>query len=256
MVELTDSAAGARFSHRSDLEHTPVAEVLFTVWRHRVPGAIDCARDGVQKSLYVDEGRVIFATSEDRSDSLGDRLLRMGAITPEQYEASSSALQGGSDRRQGSILVEMGALQPRDLFLHVRDQVREIVWSLFEWTSGEVLFTPGRERHREFIKLEIPILEAIVEGVKRIDDPRRVAAQLGSRGTVFEKSADPPVDPSVLEDRQRELLEAVDGRRTLYDLAWLPGASALENARDLYTLRIFRLIRPLAASPVKVRVRG
>lgn len=257
MSDTPDSPAAARFTFRSDLDQTPLPEVLYTVWRHKVPGAIDCVHGEVRKSLFVDQGRLIFATSGTIEDSLGDRLLRSGRITPAQYRESVRRLVRESGKRQGVILVEMGALQPRELFIEVRDQVREIVWSLFEWDKGDVLFTPGRERHQEFIRLDIPLLEAVAEGVRRIPDARRLIAKLGTRSTVYERTAEPMVDPSTIDARLQELLAAVDGRRTLFDLASTPGGTPPDNTRGLYTLLVYRLIRPRpTTTPLKVRVRG
>ena len=57
------------------------------------------------------------------------------------------ALEG---KRQGKVLVEMGALSPKDLWEGVQFQIREIVYSLFQWEDGHVPFRglglPEKER--------------------------------------------------------------------------------------------------------------
>lgn len=257
MADTPQNVPPARFTFRSDLQQTPLPEVLFTVWHHKVPGVIECSRNGINKTLFVDEGRLIFATSSAIEDSLGDRLLRSGRITPEQYRESVRRLVREGNKRQGAILVELGALEPRDLFVEVREQVRSIVWSLFDWEDGEVVFTPGRERHREFIRLDIPLLAALTEGVMRIGDARRLVARLGTRTTVYERVAGAALDAADLDARLGELLAAVDGKKTLVELAATPGGSGPDNMRGLYVLSVFRLIRARpTAAPVKVKVRG
>lgn len=255
MPEFSGSPPDDRFTFKGDLSQTPLPEVLFTVWRYRVPGAIDCQRGDLCKTLFVDDGRIVFSTSTDLDDSLGARLLRAGRISHGQYEESVLRLADGGGRRQGRILVEMKAIEPKDLFVEVRDQVREIVWSLFGWQEGEFVFTPGRERHREFIKLDFPILDAIAEGVCSVPDRKILASRLGSKSSVYHRDESAPVPETALSPRLREILHQVDGKRPLIDLVSLPLGTPAENAAAIYTLLTFRMIRQRPSSPVKVTVR-
>ena len=62
---------------------------------------------GVEKSVRVQEGRLVFAHSSSRDDRLGEVLLRQGRITLHQYVAAGRAISKG--KRLGAILVEQGA---------------------------------------------------------------------------------------------------------------------------------------------------
>ncbi len=53
----------------------------------------------------------MFASSNLPNDRLGEILLREGKITVEEYETSIKAISKG--KRQGKVLVEMGALSPQ-----------------------------------------------------------------------------------------------------------------------------------------------
>lgn len=244
-----------RFTFRSDLSQTPLSEVLFTVWRHRVPGTIDCTQGEIRKSLFVDEGKLIFATSSAIDDSLGDRLLARGRITTAQYRESVRRLLK-EGKRQGAILVEMGALEPKDLFVEVRDQVRDIAFSVFAWDEGNVTFEPGRERHREFIRLDIPLLDAIAEGIRSVPDAKKLVARLGTRTTIYDRAADSPVSIDMIEPGLRTILGKVDGRHSLLDLASAGVAPPADTMRALYTLLVYRMIKARATAPVKVKVKG
>lgn len=245
----------SRAQFRSDLAQTPLAEVLATVHRYRVPGMIECERDGDTKRIFIDAGNIIFATSTNTADSLGDRLLASRRITRQQYEESVRRI-GEGGKRQGAILVEMRAIQPKDLFLAVREQVQAIVWSIFPWDHGKVSFRPGRDKHLEFIKLEIPIPRAVVEGVCQCE-PRSLIARLGSRATVFEPN--PEADDAgfaVLRDEEKALLREVDGKRALSVLTKVAPRSAADNARLLYAFFVLRLIRVKAPKQIKVQIRS
>jgi hypothetical protein len=252
---MTQDPAGRRPQFRSDLGQTPLAEVLATVYRYRVPGIIECTRGEEIKRIYIDAGTIIFATSTNTVDSLGDRLLKAGRITRQQYDESVQRI-GEGGKRQGSILVEMRALQPKALFVAVREQVQAIVWSIFPWEEGKVTFRPGRDKHLEFIKLEIPIPRAVLEGVAH-SEARSLIARLGSRATVFEQNPDAEKDDlKVLTAEEKAFLHEIDCKRALSDLTRLAPRSASDNARLLYAFSVLRLIRVKAPKQIKVHIRS
>ena len=76
------------------------------------------------------------------SDRLGDILLARGMITRDQYEESASQVSPPG-RKQGTVLVQIGALAPKDLFRGLIAQVREIGVSLCRWDSGNWRFLDG-----------------------------------------------------------------------------------------------------------------
>ena len=244
-----------RSQFRSDLRQTPLPEVLVTVQRYRVPGSIECVRDRITKTIYIDSGNIIFATSTEVSDSLGDRLVRAGCITPAQYDESVRLLQQGSSKRQGTILVEIGALQPKELFVSVRDQVQAIVWSLFDWNEGTVSFEPGRERHSEFIKLSIPTRMAILQGVRAMHDVRTLLARVGNKTTLLARNENADLHDLTLSPGEQEMLAAVDGKKTLFELTTLGIDTPAQNGRTIYAFFALGLIQVRAARQIKVQVR-
>lgn len=236
-----------------DLAQTPLPEILVKIHRYRVPGAIECRSGDVAKQIYVDGGQIIFASSNQTEDSLGDKLLREGKITREQYDRSVQLLLA-SGKRQGVILAEMRAVEPRDLFVALREQIQEIVWSIFAWQSGSVRFSPGRDKQREFVKLEIPTLQAILHGVRRMPDPRTLVSRLGSKTTIFARTEE--VLDLALDDDERHLLDSVNARRSLFELVSRPPLPPSDNARILYAFSALGLIAPVKSRPIKVQVRG
>ena len=93
------------------------------------------------KSIYLNRGEVVFASSNQMVDRLAQSLLRAGMISVEQFrEARSSQRSPG---RFGKTLVQRGYLTPRQLWVGLRQQVEEIVRSLFSYGAGMVLFWEG-----------------------------------------------------------------------------------------------------------------
>lgn len=234
------------------LADMPLPEVLATIGRYTVPGTIT-ANDGIdEKRIFIADGQIIFASSSNRYDSLGEQLLRKQLITSEQLENARAAASGG--KRQGTILVEMRALSPKDLFIAVREQVQSIVWSVFEWVDGTVAFRPGETRTSEFIKIDLPVRQAVMQGVRHMREAKRLIARMGNKATLLELAEG--VDPSSLSlaPEEEALLRHADGRRTLYELTSMPPLPPAENARILYAFFALQLIQVKTAKPVRVHV--
>ena len=239
--------------YQTDLAQTPLPEILVTIHRYKAPGEIECRRGSEVKRVYLENGQIIFATSNQLADSLGDKLLADGRITREQYDESVRLL-GVTGKRQGVILAEMNVLEPKDLFVAVREQIQSIVWSLFAWSDGTVSFTPGRDKHLEFVKIEIPVPSAIMQGVRRMPDARSLVARLGNKSTLLERTAN-QVEGLTLTAEERTVLEAVDGRRILFELVSTPPLSSAENARILYGLFALQIIAVKQSRQIKVQVK-
>lgn len=242
-----DAVSDSRFEFRGDLSKTPLPEVLQTVHHYRVPGVLLVRRGELEKKIYLWNGDVIFATSNDRQESLGNVLLRSGALTQEQFDASVKRLvearAAEETRRHGAVLVDMGLLTQEALTASVTRQVRDILYSAFDWEEGSVSFTVGRFRTDEIIQLDIPTRAAIVAGVKAVRDARRLIALLGPSWTVFDPSYAPAeIGDVALEAAEIRLLQHVDGTKTLRELVGLGPGDASHNAKLLYAFFVLKLI--------------
>ena len=240
---------------RSDLAKTPLAEVLETVRRYRVPGVITVTRQGVEKRLFLWNGDVIFATSSDRFDSLGHYLLKCGLISQDQFvESSRRLVAAAGGKRLGDILLEMGLLDEKRLRTIVLEQVNAIVTELFEWDEGEVSFKVGEYRSEEIIKLTIPTRQLILLGVKGIRDVRRLVSILGPSWTVFApaSSAAETIDVG-LSAPEAAFLALVDGVRTLRELVGAGPGEAAHNAKLVYAFFVLKLVVRRESDSTRIR---
>ena len=195
------------------------------------------------KSVHIKEGRVIHAASSDLNDSLGTFLRRSGKISADLY-AETMRLRAESDRRYGELLVEEGVLSPIEVHQAIRQHVEAIVWSLFSWEEGAVIFMIGDfapPNHR--IRIELPMPQVILQGIKRAPNARALVSRLGTRDTVFEPLWDTEtLIEAGLDAGEYRLLELVDGVRTLYQVCTEGPFSAADNAKLMYAFHVLRLI--------------
>ena len=238
--------------YQTDLAQSPLPEILVTIHRYRAPGVVECRHGDVIKRIFLDRGQIIFATTNQISESLGDRLLVAGRINREQYDASLVRVRE-TGKRHGVTLVEMGILSHEELFVAVREQIESILWTIFGWDSGGVTFVPGRDRHLEFVKVEIPVPRAVLNGVRMMPDARALVSRLGVKTTLYAPTGVVNED-LVLSPDEQALLDAVDGRRVLYEVINTLPLSPADNARILYGFLALQLIAPKSTRQIKVQI--
>jgi hypothetical protein len=242
--------------YQTDFAQTPLPEILVKIQKYKIAGVIDCQRDDVDKKIFVDAGNIVWATSTDLNDSLGMKLLREGRITQQQYEESARLIRE-SGKRQGKILVDLKAIEPSSLFTLIREQVQEIVWSLFSWDTGVVSFTPGAGKRLEFVKLEIPIPRALIQGIRRMTDVRRLVARVGTRATLVERNREEETAELNLRLKPEEqtLLDSIRGRVTLHEIVNTPPLTPSENAKLIYAFHALQLITTRMPKHVRIQVK-
>jgi len=242
------------FVYKGQLEDVTLPEMLATIHRYRVPGVMELTRGGVVKHIYILDGDIIFADSSDPDERLGNLLLEEGRLTKGQLNVASDELSRSRGKRLGEILVELGFLRPEELGPAVRRQVQKILWSLFNWSSGQVTFRVGRFRESEVYKIAVSTTRAILDGCRKIADGRGITTRIGGRHVILSKRDVPAHLAGLrLQAGERELLEMVDGKRTLFQLCEEGPFSAGINARVLFAFIALQLLE--AESPVSGGVR-
>ena len=63
----------------------------------------------------------------------------------------------------------MGALTPQELWSGVQSQVREIVFSVFQWDEGQFHFEESVLPEKERITLDLDVTALVLEGMRRMD---------------------------------------------------------------------------------------
>ena len=237
------------FQYRGDLSQTALPEILYTIHRFQVPGVIEATREGVMKRVYIKEGNVVHASSSDREDSLGNYLLRSGTLTPAVFEETMRERER-LQKRYGVLLIEGGILSPAEIYRAIRQQIEEVVWSLFYWQDGAVIFSIGDFREPDSVRIQLPMRQVILQGIKRAPNAKALAARLGRKETVFEpcyRMED--LIEAALDSDEFRLLSLVDGRRSLFEVCTQGPHAAAENAKMMYAFQVLQLIRPVQVTP-------
>ncbi len=203
---------------RGDLSSSGLPQVLRPLVRAHKTGVLRCTRERIVKTVYISEGRLIFATSTDPDDRLGEMLMRKGLITYRALQESILSLQVG--KRQGTLLVESGAIRSRDLVEGVADQVQDIVHGLIQWESGQYEFAEGPLPSKEVIVLRMSTGDLLLEGVRRVQRWSRIKGGVGGLDQKYALAPDSSAIVSALSLQKEELnlVASLDGVMTLEEI--------------------------------------
>ncbi|MBI3931932.1 MAG: DUF4388 domain-containing protein [Acidobacteria bacterium] len=217
---------------KGQLSQLPLPEILQHLRLAQATGILTLVSGGARKALYIKDGRVVFASSNLPNDRLGEILLREGKITVEEYEDSIKAISKG--KRQGKVLVEMGALSPKDLWEGVQFQVKEIVYSTFQWDEGQFHFEESTLPEKERITVDLDLLDLILVGIRRVDAGGPLQTRYPDGDLLLERLTGPP--PAALEPYELHVLNLVDGERSVLEICRESEIGDNETLKVLYAL--------------------
>jgi hypothetical protein len=172
----------------------------------------------VEKVVYFDQGRPVFASSNEPGDRMGELLVREGKITASQYERCQVHV-AESGRRMGEILVDFGYLKRRELLPAVRRHVEDILYSLFGWSTGRYHVVIDPTPCAERIRLSRHPASLVLEGIRRKLDRTTLERLVGPPSTVIEvpdrDKLGGIVNLADLAAEERAALVAFDGQADL-----------------------------------------
>jgi hypothetical protein len=232
------------------LEEEDFPDLIRELSQQKWTGVLRLERDGERIGITVENGKLVFASASNPDYRLGPRLLRRGVITLRQMEDAGRAMSPG--KRFGTILVEKGFLDPKELVKGVVDQTRDIILLAFHWTTGEYALEPGAAPG-EAITLDMSTPQLIFDGISQIEAWSRV--ERGSGGLEAHYAPVPGSEglfkQLTLEFDQAGLLRSLKGVRDVEALCADSVLNHFEVCRNLWAFRVIGLLRRVeAATPL------
>jgi hypothetical protein len=224
------------------LAESDLPSLMQSLYEERWSGQLTLTSAGVGKTVTVQEGRMVFASSSSSDDRLGELLLRRGRLSLLQFIDGSSAMTPG--KRLGTVLVEQGALAPKDLVAGVVDQTREIIYSLFLWTEGHYRLQDGPPS-AEAIKLNLSTPDLIAEGVRRIDAWSRIDRAIGGKDARYERAADHEraLAQMSLDPDRRAIVESLAQPRSVGEICAGSSLADFDVCRAIWAFRVVGMLR-------------
>jgi hypothetical protein len=218
-----------------------VAERLVEMWREKFTGAFRFEQDGVIKILYFKSGDVLSASTNDRTDSIDEILLRSGKISREHIKQALAKRK--ESETLGDALLNLGFITRKELTWARRVQVIGILRSIQSWTEGTYTgvadYLPKREEGTLF-----PLPQVILELIVTDSDRARFEQAMDGGAAVFAKSAD--FDEAYrrlgLNEDADAIVGEIDGEKSAADVASASGKDAFNVYKLLEALRALGVV--------------
>jgi hypothetical protein len=218
--------------------------------QRRWSGALTLTHMGFGRSVTVSDGRMVFASSSNPDDRLGELLLRRGRIKLCQYVEAGRAIVPG--KRLGAILVEQDVLSPKDLIRAVLEHTQEIIYGAFQWTEGRYRLAPGVQGP-EAITLRMSTPDLIMEGIRRIESWDRIDRAVGGLQACYARAEGCEAILAGMQIEEEKLrLATFGGTRTVESLCNDSNLSDFEVCRSLWALRVVGVLRRTDAQAAAV----
>jgi tetratricopeptide (TPR) repeat protein len=149
------------------LKNFNLQQIFLNLNNKEKTGILTFEDGNVEKRIYIEKGDVVFAESSQMYDRLGERLVKTHRITSEQRDESLERSRK-EQKLQGKALLDLGYLLPQDLFIELKNQISEIIYSLFSWDEGNFIFQE-KSSFSDIIGVRIDIERLVQEGSKRRD---------------------------------------------------------------------------------------
>jgi serine/threonine-protein kinase len=190
---------------------------LFHVAVRRETGALVLKDGAHKKRIFFVEGSPECVTSTERTELLGEFLIRRGQVLRMEVEMALAMLPrfGG---RLGDALVGIGVLRPIELFRAVHDQTQERLVQVFQWKRGEMAFARGVRSQEETFPLGVDTYELIGRGIRSGYSAAELESMLAVvREEVVEPVPTPPVRLEMfrLPEREALVIARITGKTTL-----------------------------------------
>ena len=216
---------------RGRLSDVGLPTVLSILKDAKRTGVVSLVNAGVRKSIYFLDGKLVFAASSLTQDRLGEVLLRGGKISADEYLRLSQMIRGG--QRLGKALVESGVLSPKDLWWAIEQQVKEIVWSIFNWKDGYLHFDEDDQPRKEKITFDLDVEKLVVEGIRRADGSGAIREHFVSMDSVVHReNKEPPLE---LDPHERHVIDLVDGKCSISGLCQESEIGEAETRKVLHS---------------------
>jgi hypothetical protein len=226
-----------------EISEINLIERLVELWREQFTGAIRFENDGIIKIIYFKGGDILSASTNDRSDSIDEILMRAGKVSREHVKQALAKRK--ESETLGDALLNLGFITRKELTWSRRVQVVGVIRSIAAWTIGSFTivadYLPKRDEGTLFA-----LPQVLVELIVTEQDRARFERALDGGEAVFVKSAD-------FGEVWRKLGLNEDAEAISVEIDGVKTATAVATASGRDTFNVYKLLHALATLGVLSR---
>ena len=185
-------------------------------------------------NIFIEDGKIIYATILNKKQRLGDILIMKSIIDNETLSRALELQKTTKKKRLGEILIEIGALAKDVLEDELKCQIEQTIFTMLTWETGYFNFEADLLPSPEEYTVQLSAQELLLEGARRIDEWRQIENNIPPFETILIHKGDPADIPLTTEEQQ--ILELIDGVRSIDDILKLSKFDFFETCRTIYGL--------------------
>ena len=233
VARRTPAAGGTSAQPRcilaGDLSGFPIGDFVAFIHQSHLSGVLTVASGGAERSVAFKDGEVRGAQSTAPGERIGEVAVRLGYATEAQI---AKAAAGG--RPLGKALVELGFVSASDLWKCFHEQVTEVFHAILLSPSGTFFLVDEDDPGRPGTALSVNTQSLLMDGIRRIDEMSLFRARIPGPQAFLHRRE--PRRAVRLERAEQDLLDVVDGRRRVLEVAREAHLSEFDATKILYRL--------------------
>ncbi|MFO0727222.1 MAG: DUF4388 domain-containing protein [Myxococcota bacterium] len=211
-------------------------------------GVLSVHTDGVERSVYLLRGDVVWTSSSSSADRIGEFLVRRGKITPAQLAQATAAAPG----HVGRACVERGFIAAHDLWRMVQENLRDIFEKVLAAERGMWSFGRIAEDQLGGSGVILPTQGLLLDAMRKLDEMKLYRDLIRSTATLIRRlpaPADAEGRLGRLEPHEKAQILALHAQlpasATVQDIMRSTGRGEYDVTRTLVHLARARLIEVL-----------
>lgn len=180
-----------------NLRTMDLPEILQWISVGRKTGTLHLERGSIEKRIVFRDGDIYTSWSNDPRESLGQYLIRHRRLTEDQL-FRTMLRQEEQGVPLGEVLIAEGLLGEADLRALLEHKAQDSIYDVFLWPEGRFEFVDGEIQEDVQVFLDLPVTSVVLEGVRRLDEWKRIRQVIPSPQTSFRavpNGAAPAVPP-------------------------------------------------------------
>jgi hypothetical protein len=231
-------------SYQGNLDDVPLVGLFYAISSNYQTGVAIVRRGETHKEVLFKEGRIIFASSNNSEERLGNFLVKRKLVARSHVELMAVQAQK-KGVKLGTFLVDNGLLLRKELCELLDFQIKEILCDLFSWKEGEFYFFE-REVTEENMLVSYTPLDIALFAARRALDFSTFREMVPHNKIILH------VHPSIekakariveeLDANENFIFSLIDGKRNIDQLIKFSGDDEIFTLNILHRLLLMGLL--------------
>lgn len=239
---------------KGNLRDFSTTQLLNLINLARKTGTLTIENSNGASRMSFREGKLIYASMDQRSGSLVSILQRAGKLSPEQSRRIQENTAKSTDKELGLWLINAGLVSQNDIIQSVRQHILDIVYRLFTWNEGLFRFEANILPPPDRIVVPINLESVIMEGSRRLKEWERLQDELPDLDMAlkFTDRPDARLRNINLTVEEWRVVSFINPRNSIRQIAKANNMSDFQIRRIVYGMLqagLVDLVRPEGAAP-------